>query len=298
MRSLTLQPHAKINLGLRILGVRDDGYHELRTRFQTIDLTDELELQLEQNQLSLTIEGADLPADDTNLVLRAAKMLRAQRPGLPGARMHLRKRIPLAAGLGGGSSDAAATLLGLNRLWELDLPRENLARLGSELGADIGFFFVGGSALGLGKGDEIRPLLDCAPMEIALLLSPVKSSTAEVYRLWDADHRAQAGPVAPAWDPDSDPEREPSARSVHNDLEDLVLRTYPPLADLKRSLLGAGSYATALSGSGPSLYGLFRFREDVRHVGKELAQGSARVVPSEPVGRDRYWERLGLPLSA
>ncbi|MCI0658726.1 MAG: 4-(cytidine 5'-diphospho)-2-C-methyl-D-erythritol kinase [Acidobacteria bacterium] len=294
MKTLCLRPHAKINLGLRVLGKRKDGYHELRTRFQSIDLTDELEIAPAEGGLHLEVEGAGLAADDSNLVLKAARLLGAGRPGLPGARIRLKKNIPLAAGLGGGSSDAAVTLLGLNHFWGLRLPGSELQRMASSLGADIGFFLVGGAALGVGRGDEIDPLPDCAPFRIALLLPPFGSSTAEVYRLWDEDFIGKGGERA-AWKQDADPQGEPSSLTIHNDLERLVVSRHAQLGLLKDILIQHGAVGVALSGSGPSLYGLFPFGENLLDLQNAHAWGGVRLLDCVPVGRRAYWERLGLP---
>jgi 4-diphosphocytidyl-2-C-methyl-D-erythritol kinase len=297
MNSLVLHPHAKINLGLRVLGLRPDGYHELRTRFQTIDLTDELILVSSRTGLSLEVEGASLPADESNLVMRAARALMEGRPGLPGVRLTLRKRIPMAAGLGGGSSDAAATLLGLNRLWRLGLATKDLAVIASRLGSDLGFFLVGGSALGAGRGDEISPLPDCVAFRIALVLSPLASPTAEIYRLWDG-RNIQASPGNTDGGPASaDPIREPSRDSVWNDLEGVVLARHPQLRVYREILLRHGAKAVALSGSGSSIYGLYSRQEEVHQVQSDPAWGEVQVLDCSPVRRGEYWQRLGLPLS-
>ena len=295
MKSLTLRPHAKVNLGLRVLGRREDGYHELRTRFQSIDLTDELEIEAADKGLHLEIDGAALAADESNLVMKAARQLEAGRKDLPGARIRLKKCIPLAAGLGGGSSDAAATLLGLNHLWGLGLPRSELHRMASRLGADVAFFLVGGSALGVGRGDEIIPLPDCAPFRLALLLPPFASSTVEAYRLWDEICGGGAIPGEAEWKPEGDPQRGPSSLSVHNDLEALVVSRHPQLARLKEELLRQGAVAAALSGSGPALYGLFPYEANLANLQQAGGWENVRLLDCAPVGRAAYWERLGLP---
>lgn len=296
MKPLLLRPHAKINLGLQVLGKRDDGYHELRTRFQSIDLTDELEIAPCDTGLHLEVEGAALAADDSNLVMKAARQLAAGRDGLRGVKLRLKKRIPVAAGLGGGSSDAAATLLGLNQYWGLGLARSELHRMASRLGADVGFFLVGGSALGAGRGDELAPCPDGAPFRIALLLPPFASSTAEVYRLWD---EAFPGGVPPGTGDAGDREatdlqEEPTPLSVHNDLEVLVIERHPQLGGLKDLLIQHGAWAAALSGSGPAMYGLFPSDANLAKLLDTQAWGGVRPLDCAPVGRVAYWERLGL----
>jgi 4-diphosphocytidyl-2-C-methyl-D-erythritol kinase len=296
LRPLFLRPHAKVNLGLRVLGKRPDGYHELRTRFQSIDLTDELRIEPARKGLQLEVEGAVLPADESNLVLKAARALGAGRGDLPGARIHLKKHIPLAAGLGGGSSDAAAALLGLNQFWGLRLTNRELQAMASQLGADIGFFLVGGSAMGVGRGDELTPLPDCAPFRIALLLPPFASSTEEVYRRWD-DAEVRSGPQlgeGSRWNRAGDPQDEPGSGSVHNDLEEIVVAQHPELGALRDVLLQHGASAVALSGSGPSLYGLFPAGENLENLRGDQAWGGVRLLECAPVGRQEYWERLGL----
>lgn len=296
MKPLWLRPHAKINLGLRVLGKRDDGYHELQTRFQSIDLTDELEIAPSDAGLHLEVEGAALAADDSNLVMKAARLLAAGREDLPGVKLRLKKRIPLAAGLGGGSSDAAATLLGLNQFWGLGLAKSELHRLASRLGADVGFFLVGGSALGVGRGDEIAPCPDAPAFRIALLLPPFASSTAEVYRLWD---EAFLGGVPPGRGKDgampSEWRGEPASLSVHNDLEAVVTGRHPELGRLKAQMIRHGALTAALSGSGPALYGLFPSDANLANLLDTQVWGGVRLVDCAPVGRAAYWERLGVP---
>jgi len=299
VRGLSLRPHAKINLGLRVLGLRPDGYHELRTRFQTIGLTDELHLQTAPSGLQLRVEGATLPIDSSNLVVRAAEILREGREKLPGAELFLRKRIPLAAGLGGGSSDAAAALLGLNLLWDLRLGTEELKRVGSRVGADVPFFLVGGSALGLGRGDEIVPLHDSHPFHLAVVLPPLTCSTREIFQLWDERHLPSlAAPETRfSGDSDGDPVEEPSGRSVRNDLQDLVVDRHPELARYLDWLLRHGAAAAALSGSGPSLYGLFGSRAEALRALSGPEWSGVNVIECAPRGRAEYWRGLGLPLS-
>jgi len=297
VKSLTLYPHAKINLGLRILGRRRDGYHELRTRFQTVDLKDDLEIVLKPSGLDLAIEGIRLAIDSSNLVLKAAKALRTGRRGLPGAAFRLRKRIPIAAGLGGGSSDAAATLLGLNRLWKLDLDRDALARLGAGIGADIPFFLHGGTALGTGRGDAILPLPDIPPYGVCLILPSFEVSTAEVYRMWDEDPARTPGRCSSdahgSW-PNEGGCEDPGA--VHNDLQGVVFSLHPRLQTLLDRLYRLGATAASVSGSGPSLFGLFSGGEAAVKVSEAGTWGETRVVACKTLSRHEYAENLGVPV--
>ncbi len=294
MKSLLLRPHAKINLGLRVLGSRSDGYHQIRTRFQTVDLVDEMEICLSSGGLEMAVEGALLQGDRSNIVMRAAEALREGRKGLPGARIRLVKKIPLAAGLGGGSSDAAATLLGLERLWDLGMAPGELLRIAARLGADVPFFLHGGTALGEGRGDEIRPLPDIWPCGICLILPPFECSTAEIYRSWDVAHAtsrpgaANPGPSLPA------PAAVENRETVRNDLQDLVFAAHPELGRCWQLLYDGGAVAASVSGSGPSLYGLFRSPEAARTFLDTQDWGCYRALQCAPVGRKDYLARLGL----
>ena len=289
-----LRPHAKINLGLRVLGIRSDGYHEIRTRFQTVDLRDEMEISLSPRELQLQVEGARLAGDRSNLVMKAAEALREARGGLPGARIRLVKAIPLAAGLGGGSSDAAAALLGLERLWGLDLVPGELGRIAARLGADVPFFLQGGTALGKGRGDEIRPLPDLAPYGICLILAPFESSTADVYSRWDL-----LPPLSRPWveaeDPAlPDPPGGESRQTVRNDLQDVVFASHPELRHYWKLLYDAGAAAASVSGSGPSLFGLFSSPEAARAFRDSRDWEPYRVVECAGVARGEYLARVGL----
>jgi 4-diphosphocytidyl-2-C-methyl-D-erythritol kinase len=287
--ALTLRPHAKINLGLRVLGTRADGYHEIRTRLQTIDLTDELEMQATSGDVELTVDGEAIAADRTNLVRRAAELIRSARSGLPGARLRLKKSIPIAGGLGGGSSDAAATLLGLNRLWGFPLERPELVDLAGRLGADVPFFLHGGLALAKGKGDDLEPLPDGDSFPVCLVLPPYGSSTEAVYRRWD-----QRRPAAiAAGDADSSPERE-NARSVGNDLQEIVFSLHPELRAVHELLYRAGAFAASLSGSGSSLYGLFRSTEEIRALRESRDWSAFKVLACRTVSRKEYFRALGV----
>ena len=179
---LTVPAFAKINLGLRVLGRRPDGYHEISTVFQTISLHDTLTFETAPGgQLELVCTDTEIPSDETNLVLRAASALRERFGVTSGARVGLEKVIPAGGGLGGGSSDAAITLAALATLWGVETDAGELAEIGSRLGADVPFFLTGGTALGTGTGTDIRPLADAPKMHLCVVTPDVRVSTAEAY---------------------------------------------------------------------------------------------------------------------
>ncbi|MFN2482665.1 MAG: 4-(cytidine 5'-diphospho)-2-C-methyl-D-erythritol kinase [Pyrinomonadaceae bacterium] len=262
---LALPSFAKINLALRVLGRRPDGYHEIRTIFQTISLSDRLTLRaLDDPRLELECGAPDIPTDNTNLVLRAAQLLRERFGVERGASIKLEKSIPAGGGLGGGSSNAAVTLAALARLWEIETTGDELSELGAALGADVPFFFTGGTALGAGRGTEITPLAD-APLANLLIIAPrVKISTAEGYKSLNAP--ALTKEIAPAnllvsrtgGDfPDSLP------ASLANDFEPSVYRLHPEVGRARDALVAAGAKGALLSGSGSSVFGVFESSDEV-----------------------------------
>jgi 4-diphosphocytidyl-2-C-methyl-D-erythritol kinase len=254
---------AKINLGLRVVGRREDGYHEIVTIFQTIDLVDVLEGEVAET-LTLTVSGAGIPADESNLVVKAARLLQASVPKARerGARLGLFKSIPSEAGLGGGSSDAAGTLLLLNELWALRLDAATLRRLAAGLGSDVPFFLRGGTALGAGRGETISRLPPISEREVVLGTPPFGLETATVYR-------ALAAPLTAAKADVTVPRlflkfaEGNDFALVTNDLEAVAFRLRGELAIFKDALSRVGAEAALVSGSGSTVFGLFRAGTDV-----------------------------------
>jgi 4-diphosphocytidyl-2-C-methyl-D-erythritol kinase len=178
--TFSLLSFAKINLGLRVIGRRSDGYHELCTTFQTVSLADEISFA-PADELRLTCSDPQIPVGAGNLIIEAARMLQERFAIRSGASIHLTKRIPTAGGLGGGSSNAAVALLGLTRLWELQADAEELHDLASALGSDVPYFLVGGTALGTGRGTEIEPLPEIEAKKLLIVTPDVSVSTREAF---------------------------------------------------------------------------------------------------------------------
>jgi 4-diphosphocytidyl-2C-methyl-D-erythritol kinase len=216
-----VRAHAKINLDLRVLGTRADGFHELRTVFQAIALHDTVSCAAREGPLAIECDAAGVPLDESNLVWRAAQAFwRAlRRPGqVRDVSIRLEKRIPIEAGLGGGSADAAATLVALARLWRVPVRPAQLIDIGATLGADVPFFLSGGTALGLGRGEEIYPLADLPRHWVVLLIPGFGVSTSEAYAWYDAERELGRG--APVREAQHVPGPWPSrAAQMINDLE-------------------------------------------------------------------------------
>lgn len=264
-QKFTLPAFAKINLLLRVLGRRADGYHEIRTVFQTITLHDTLTFQpLESERLELVCSAPGIPVDENNLVLRAAILLREHCGIRRGARIELEKRIPAGGGLGGGSANAAVALLGLARLWATETKRGQLEGLGARLGADVPFFFTGGTALGTGTGTEIVPLEDVGAQSLIVVTPDVKVSTAEAYKALNAPSLTKDESVATLLISRAEAQISGSLCEVlSNDFEPVIFHLYPEVARARESLLRAGARCALLSGSGASVFGVFDSGEAV-----------------------------------
>jgi len=248
---------AKINLVLRVLDRRADGYHELETVFQAVDLWDGLAIY-PAAALGLECDDPGLPVDEGNLVLRAARLLRERHAtGSPGGRLVLHKAIPVEAGLGGGSSDAAGALVLCNRHWELRLDRSELTTLAAELGADVPYFLTGGTALGRGRGDRVEPLPFAGEIPVVLGCPPFGISTAEVFgRVGAKLTLPRIGVSVPLLSALKFREGN-DFRALANDLEAVVFEGWRELEGFRDALLEAGAGAALLSGSGSTVFGLF-----------------------------------------
>jgi 4-diphosphocytidyl-2-C-methyl-D-erythritol kinase len=250
---------AKINLGLRVVAKRPDGYHDLDTLFQEIDWVDTLEFH-RSREWTLEIVGSDLDSGESNLITRAARMLSLE-AGIPcRARVVLHKSLPLAGGLGGGSSDAAVALLGLSRLWGLNWPASRLHPLAARLGSDCAFFLYGGLARGKSRGEALELLDESLRGTALIVVPPFGVSTAGVFR---EGHFPLTGATKSVilWFYSQLSQNSPAPREIScNDLESIVLSKYDELARIKQSLLDLGAEAAMLSGSGSAVFGIFEER--------------------------------------
>ena len=271
---------AKINLALLVGERRDDGYHELVSVMHAIGLWDDLEVSLAPRGLGLEVEGEGLPPDESNLVLVAAWELARRSRDLPGARFRLRKGIPIAAGLGGGSADGAAALLALDRLWRLHLPAVNLHAMAAEIGSDVPFCLSGGSRVGSGRGEKLRDAPTKGTLWWVVAIDADGLDTAAVYRRYD-----QLGLAQPLGD------RQPSelvaalaagdvariGAALDNDLEPAAFDLRPTLKSGKERLVEAGAVGAVMSGSGPTLLALARDEEHAGRLARAVRSSFARV---------------------
>ncbi|MCS7080629.1 MAG: 4-(cytidine 5'-diphospho)-2-C-methyl-D-erythritol kinase [Chloracidobacterium sp.] len=280
---------AKINLSLEVIGRRPDGYHELRTVFQTIDLHDRLEIEATATPgIHLTCDDPTLVCDERNLVVRAAQALQAAGQTRQGARIHLQKRIPMQAGLGGGSSDAAVTLLALRQLWAVNVSDAELHHIATQLGADVPFFLVGGTALGLGRGDLIHPLPDAELPSIVLIHPNVSVPTGPVFRRLNAGLTTAAAVRTLAASSQADVDW----RQAGNDLEAVVFEDFSVVREARDRLRAWGASVARMSGSGGVVFGLFADAATSEAARQAGTNAGWRCWVCRAVGREAYTQRL------
>ncbi|HEX7214506.1 MAG TPA: 4-(cytidine 5'-diphospho)-2-C-methyl-D-erythritol kinase [Methylomirabilota bacterium] len=270
-RELVLRASAKVNLALEVLGKRADGYHEIATVLQAVDLFDRIVVET-ADTLSLHTDDPDLPTDDGNLVMRAARLLQKAAGIELGARIRLQKRIPVAAGLGGGSSDAAATLWGLSRLWKLRWPTARLQELAVELGMDVPFFLGAGRAVARGRGERLAPLPGGGGYALVLVNPRVPLSTREIYGRVPTGWHAE--PVGTDRVIEALRTRNVSrvAAALTNNLEGLAEPVLPVIGRMKAALLAAGALGAIMSGSGPTVFGMARSLDHARQIRSRVSR--------------------------
>jgi 4-diphosphocytidyl-2-C-methyl-D-erythritol kinase len=281
--------YAKVNLGLEVLFRRQDGYHELRTILQTVDLHDRLTLEPRRSGIELEVDDASQPAGSENLVVRAAELL-AGRIGRPvGVRIELEKRIPVGHGLGGGSADAAVTLLALNELRQAGLSDDDLRLLAAALGMDVPFFLHGGTALGIGRGDEVFPLAFQVDVPIVLILPDFAISTAAAYRNLiltkrESSLKLQSFASSSLGGGNGLPD-------LTNDLEAATREHLPSINGYKQILLELGAVLSLMSGSGSAVYGVFDDEAVTRSAARSLAERGIRAIATRTLTGKTYRER-------
>jgi 4-diphosphocytidyl-2-C-methyl-D-erythritol kinase len=283
---IALSAYAKVNLGLEVLGRREDGYHELRTILQTVDFRDELTFEAEDSGIRLTTNDPSLGTGRENLVVRAASVLAEAAGHRGGAFIHLEKRVPKGSGLGGGSSDAATTLVALDRLWNTRASPQDLHRLAASIGMDVPFFLYGGTALAVSRGDEVYPLEMPVDLPIVLILPDFSISTAEAYgNLRLTNREAGLKLLHFAWNL---PEVRIGLRELVNDLENAAGDRVDSIQEYKRLLLDLGATSSMMSGSGSSVFGIFHDEASAEDAARSLGIRGIRAIATKTVGGRAY----------
>jgi 4-diphosphocytidyl-2-C-methyl-D-erythritol kinase len=291
---------AKINLSLRVLGVRPDGHHELRTIFQSIALHDTLALRVRRGPFELICDDPRCPADETNLVWRAAERVWAasgRRGTMRDVEVRLTKRIPLQAGLGGGSSDAAAALGALGSLWRVNAA--SLREIAPSLGADVPYFLWGGTVLGLDRGDQVYPLVDHPAAWVTVVVPPFGVSTKDAFGWWDREGGPDTVRPAGVGRTVSGP-----AYDLQNDLQAPVAAHHPDVERIVGALRNAGAFHAAMSGSGSAVFGLFSRHSAAERAARALSRstralstpgGLGSALITRTINRAAYQRLAGIP---
>ena len=279
MDNYQLKAYAKINLGLDVVRRLENGYHEVRMVMQTVGIYDELSFSKTDEGIVITTDSGELPTDEDNLIYKAAKRMMERYDIRQGVRIHLQKNIPIAAGMAGGSTDAAATMKGMNELFELGADREELKEIGVQIGADVPYCVIGGTALAEGIGEKLTVLPD-APNCFLLVAKPdINVSTKYVYEHLDAE----GVPVHPDIDGMVQAIRQKDLQGVvdrlDNVLERVTVKEYPVIDTIKARMLELGALSSLMSGSGPTVFGIFPEEEKAIQAYEQLkTEGLAKQI--------------------
>ncbi|MFW6132117.1 MAG: 4-(cytidine 5'-diphospho)-2-C-methyl-D-erythritol kinase [Candidatus Aminicenantaceae bacterium] len=279
--------YAKINLGIEVSGIRKDGFHEVKTLLQTIDLYDVLNfLPIEKDSIELVGDDVSISWGKDNLIYRAASLLKEKYKVSFGVRIKVKKNIPSGKGLGGGSSNAAISLFVLNELWGLKLSKSDLMGLGKILGSDIPFFLEGGACLGEGRGDEITPLNDMNLFFCLLTMPDFSIMTREVYKRFQFDLTSK----------EKDSKiiqflNTKEAFFLENSLEEIVFSLFPQLKAIKCLIQSQGAELSLVTGTGSAVYGLFKDKKKAQDALKEVEKKYSSCVV-KTLGREEYWRKV------
>lgn len=295
INSLRLPSFAKINLNLSVLGKRADGFHEICTIFQTVSLCDHLTIS-ESRDLILRCRNENIPLGDENLIIKAAKLLREKFNLTDGADITLEKNIPAPGGLGGGSSNAATTLIGLIQFWKIKIDFDQMCRLGSSIGSDVPFFFCGGTAIGTGRGTKISKIEDYSEKYILIATPQIDVSTAAAFALLNALDLTNKGPksILQICRDEADALQLRQSK-LKNDFERVIFEINPQIARVKERLFSFGAKKALLSGSGASVFAFFDSDEKRQNALRTLqSQTDWRLFTAATVSHIEYQKQLGL----
>ena len=293
--SFTLPSFAKLNLHLEVIGKRADGFHDLCTVFQTVSLHDNLTFNTDDS-IQLTCGDERIPTDDRNLIVKAATILRKRFDLQTGASILLEKRIPSPGGLGGGSSNAAVALLGLKKLWNLEIKFKELLEIGGTLGSDVPFFLYGGTAVGTGRGTDITPIGDISEKYILIVTPHISVSTLKAFETLNAPSLTTAAAKSILHNCRFEAESIDLRHSaMKNDFEATVFAAHPEIRFVKKTLLDLGAVNALMSGSGASVFGIFDTKETRQTAMKALdEQVNWRTFSVAAISRQQYRDKLGL----
>ncbi len=318
--TIAVRSFAKINLGLYIGAARADGFHSLHTVYQTIALHDVIRVRVGRGRgIEIVCEDARVPLDSSNTCWRMAERVMSELGSTGRVRIEIEKRLPVQGGLGAASSNAVATMIGLEQALRKKLTGAARLRIAAEVGSDLPLFVVGGTVLGVGRGEEVYPLPDLPAVAVVVVTPEVGVSTPQAFADWDelmstqqltqppaSDRLFEVGCVLSAWligNPNTGASAKGGSRAgnllsdlvrtgIENDFEKVVFSQYPELRDMKGALERAGSRYASLSGSGSTLYGLFRSAAEAAKAAGRLRKQGVKVVATSTLTRQNYWKRI------
>lgn len=271
MKSIKLDAYGKINLSLDVLRRREDGYHDLRMIMQQIDLKDTLQIEeIEEDKIVIESDSLEIPTDERNIVYKVADSLKKKHGLNSGVKIRIEKHIPVSAGLAGGSTDAAATLKGLNELWNLGLSEAELMEIGKPIGADIPYCIYGGTALAEGIGEKLKRLNGFGGKHILLANPEIQVSTARIYQNLNLEGLNKRPDTERLMQAISEDDLEHVAQNMVNVLETVTIPMHPVIEDIKREMMISGALGALMSGSGPTVFGIFKTE-------KELDEAKAKL---------------------
>lgn len=279
MNQFRTKAYAKINLGLDVIKKLPNGYHQVKMVMQAIDLWDELTLEKAENGIVLTTDTGELPTDENNLIYKAAKLMQETYSLKEGVKIHLQKNIPIAAGMAGGSTDAAAAIKGINRLFDLGLPDSELMRVSVAVGADVPFCILGGTALAEGIGEKLTPLSP-APFCYVLVAKPdISVSTKYVYEHLDSAGIQKHPDIDGMVTAIGEGSLQGILDRMENVLESVTIPAYPIIASIKQKMLKLGAAGSLMSGSGPTVFGVFTEKTAAEYAFRQLkAESLAKQI--------------------
>jgi 4-diphosphocytidyl-2-C-methyl-D-erythritol kinase len=282
LESLTLKSYAKINLCLDVLKKREDGYHEIFSVMQAINLFDKLTLHKTERDMVIRCDHPDVPEDENNLAYRAADLLFKERNLKGGVRIDIEKKIPVSAGLAGGSSNAAFTLKGINQLFGLELSFKKLCSLASRIGSDVPFFLHSGQGVARGRGEQIVPIGLYRDYWLVLICPNLMISTRMVYQEVKIDlTKGQSCINLKVCDNKNGFLK--SLRQFDNDLEKVVIHRHAAIGQIKKELENSGAIKSSMSGSGPTVYGIFEKKPQAEEVARKLTRGDWQIFLARPI---------------
>lgn len=282
MEKIKINAYAKINLSLDVIGKREDGYHNLRMIMQEIDLKDIITIsETKDENIKIICKSKKVPTDEKNIAYKAAMLMLKKYEKPTGLTIEIEKHIPVAGGLAGGSTDAAAVLKGLNEIWELNLTQNELMEIALELGSDIPFCIMGGTALARGRGEELTPLKSFKDRHILLVNPDISVSTKDVYDNLDLksiEERPDTGTLIEAVE---DGDTEKLAKCMRNVLESVTVKKYPMIDEIKETMMKNGALGSLMSGSGATVFGIFKTEEELDICKSQMENQFKNVIKAK-----------------